>query len=53
MFVPLNFVRFNLLSGSSALYGAHPWHWNASQGLPAVEASLLPLVLLGALLARW
>lgn len=42
--MPWEFLRFNLLAGGSALYGAHPWHWNLSQGFPAVAATLLPLM---------
>lgn len=49
--VPWEFARFNLLGGGSALYGAHPWHWNLSQGFPAVAATLLPLMALGVALA--
>ena len=29
------------------LYGAHPWHWYISQGLPAVFGGLVPTVALG------
>ena len=47
MFVPWEFLCFNLLSGQSSIYGSHPWHWNFSQGFPAVAATLLPLLLLG------
>ena len=51
MAVPWQFLRFNLLQGASAQYGGHPWHWNLSQGLPAVTASLLPLLVAGLLMA--
>ena len=37
----------NVLQNVSALYGEHPWHWYASQGVPAMLASLLPLVIFG------
>jgi Alg9-like mannosyltransferase family len=40
-------IRFNVLHNGSAAFGAHPWHWYFSQGLPAMLASLLPLVLVG------
>jgi hypothetical protein len=50
--VPWEFLRFNLLSGQSALYGSHPWHWNLSQGFPAVAATLLPLMAGGLVLSR-
>ncbi|PRW18326.1 GPI mannosyltransferase 3 [Chlorella sorokiniana] len=49
--VPWEFFRFNLLAGASAQYGGHPWHWNLSQGLPAVAASLVPLLAAGLLQA--
>lgn len=45
--VPWNFFVFNLLQGGSELYGAHPWHWNLSCGVPTVLTTLLPLVLIG------
>ncbi len=45
--VPWNFFAFNLLHGGSELYGAHPWHWNISCGLPTVLTTLLPLVFIG------
>lgn len=47
VFVPWNFFAFNLLAGGSQQYGAHPWHWNVSCGLPTLLASLLPLAALG------
>lgn len=50
--VPWEFLRFNLLAGASAQYGRHAWHWNLSQGLPVVAASLLPLMAAGLLMAR-
>ncbi|KAK4318396.1 hypothetical protein Pmani_010592 [Petrolisthes manimaculis] len=48
VFVPWNFAKFNVLSGLSAHYGIHPWHWYLTQGVPATFAThLLPLVLAG------
>lgn len=41
-------LEFNVLQNSSADYGAHPFHWYFSQGMPAMLASLLPLVVWGA-----
>lgn len=29
-----NFLKFNLTG--SAIYGAHPWHWYLTQGVPAI-----------------
>lgn len=40
-------LKFNVLDNSSANYGSHPPHWYLSQGLPAMLASLLPLVAAG------
>lgn len=54
--VPWQFLKFNLLAGGSALYGSHPWHWNASQGAPVVALTLLPLAAAGLrvpLPAKW
>jgi len=42
-FVPWNFFRFNSLHDIGALYGTHPWHWNFTQGLPAILTVLTPL----------
>lgn len=41
-------LEFNVLQNSSADYGAHPFYWYFTQGMPAMLASLLPLVLWGA-----
>jgi phosphatidylinositol glycan class B len=42
---PLNFLRVNLLSGVSAAYGVHVWHWYASEAMPALVGPwLLPLI---------
>ncbi|CAM9832073.1 unnamed protein product [Ectocarpus sp. 13 AM-2016] len=45
--VPLNFLRFNVLEGKSRIFGEQPWHWNFSQGLPAVLGAALPAALWG------
>jgi len=45
--VPWEFFKFNLLQGGSAQYGSHPWHWNVTQGLPAVLSSYTPLLIYG------
>ena len=42
-----NFARFNLLEGGSEAYGAHPWHWYLTQGVPAVALAFLPLAARG------
>lgn len=40
--VPINFLRFNVLEGQSKIFGEQAWHWNFSQGLPAVLGAALP-----------
>ncbi|CAN0060025.1 unnamed protein product [Ectocarpus fasciculatus] len=45
--VPLNFLRFNVLEGKSRIFGEQAWHWNFSQGLPAVLGAALPPALWG------
>lgn len=50
--MPWEFAKFNLLASGSAQYGSHPWHWNLTQGLPTVAATLLPLALAGMCLAK-
>ncbi|CAM9187423.1 unnamed protein product [Phaeothamnion confervicola] len=47
-FVPLNFLRFNVLEGSSAVFGVQPWHWNFTEGLPAMLGLSLPFFIPGA-----
>jgi hypothetical protein len=42
-------LEFNVLQNASANYGSHPFHWYFTQGMPAMLASLLPLVLGGVL----
>lgn len=32
--MPWEFAKFNLLSGHSAMYGEHSWHWNFTQVSP-------------------
>eukprot|EP01062_Namystynia_karyoxenos_P045309 TRINITY_DN33653_c0_g1_i2.p2 TRINITY_DN33653_c0_g1~~TRINITY_DN33653_c0_g1_i2.p2 ORF type:complete len:592 (+),score=184.24 TRINITY_DN33653_c0_g1_i2:57-1778(+) len=45
---PLEFVRFNVLSGGAAHFGTHPFHWYFTQGLPAVLGTHLVWFLLAA-----
>jgi phosphatidylinositol glycan class B len=47
-----NFIRFNVVQGLDAYYGAYPWHWYAINGVPAVAASLLPLLVYGLIAAK-
>lgn len=45
--VPLNFLKFNLLSSGGDYYGTHKWHWYFSQGFPAMLLTFLPFSLIG------
>jgi phosphatidylinositol glycan class B len=49
---PLNFLRFNVLQRGNEFFGLHAWHWYASQGLPTIGATLVPLAALGLARAR-
>ena len=41
-----NFLEFNVLTGGSAHFGVHSWHWYFSSGLPSVlTVQLIPVVL--------
>ncbi|CAE8618487.1 unnamed protein product, partial [Polarella glacialis] len=46
--VTWNFARFNLLHDGGALYGSHPWHWYATEGLAVTLGTFLPFFLAGA-----
>ena len=41
--VPVNFLKFNLLDGGSALYGSSPWHANFTMHLPSILLLNFPL----------
>lgn len=43
----LSFLRFNLLAGLDAFYGAYPPAWYLYDGVPAVVAAFLPLLAIG------
>src|SRR5262245_29178522 len=45
-FTPVNFLRTNL-SSVSLFYGASPWHYYLTQGLPILCATALPFTLHG------
>uniref|UniRef100_A0A7S4MRE3 Mannosyltransferase n=1 Tax=Vannella robusta TaxID=1487602 RepID=A0A7S4MRE3_9EUKA len=47
VFVPLNFINFNVLRGVGSYYGNHPMHWYFSNALPVILFTLLPLFLYG------
>ncbi|VDM47054.1 unnamed protein product [Toxocara canis] len=40
-----NFAKFNVFEGGSSHFGAHPWHWFLSQGLPStLTVQLIPII---------
>ncbi|KAG9295804.1 hypothetical protein G9A89_009033 [Geosiphon pyriformis] len=47
VFIPLNFLRVNVFQSISIFYGAHPWHWYLTQGIPVVTTTLLPFMIKG------
>jgi phosphatidylinositol glycan class B len=47
VFVPWNFIYFNILKDIGSFYGTHPWHWYLTQGLPAIVASFIPFSAIG------
>ncbi|CAM9552462.1 unnamed protein product, partial [Discosporangium mesarthrocarpum] len=49
--VPERFLRFNVVEGGSRIFGEQAWHWNFTQGLPAVLGAALPLAVRGGLQA--
>ena len=52
VFVPWEFVKFNLFQDGSAMYGSHSWHWNFTQGFPTITVTFLPLAMWGMHLSR-
>ncbi|KAF6777458.1 hypothetical protein AHF37_03138 [Paragonimus kellicotti] len=42
-----NFIRFNLLTDGSHVYGVHSWHWYLSSGIPAILWTQVPFTLIG------
>lgn len=49
VFVPWTFIKTNVFQSIAIFYGAHPWHWYLSQGLPLMLLTFLPLTILGLL----
>ena len=50
VFTTLNFLRFNFLSGNSALFGSHPVYWYITSVIPA---NLGPHLILGVFVLCW
>ncbi|XP_072038119.1 GPI mannosyltransferase 3-like [Amphiura filiformis] len=47
VFVPYNFVHFNVFHDIGAFYGSHPFYWYLTQGVPVVMATHMVPFLLG------
>ncbi|KAG7025025.1 GPI mannosyltransferase 3, partial [Cucurbita argyrosperma subsp. argyrosperma] len=47
VFVPLNFLKFNVLSSGGDFYGTHKWHWYFTQGFTAMLFSFIPFSISG------
>ncbi|CAG5121205.1 unnamed protein product [Candidula unifasciata] len=52
VFVQLNFLWFNLITGGADIYGVHPWHWYFVQGFPVVLGTLIFPFVVGAWRAK-
>ena len=50
VFVPFQFLKFNVLRGVGNYYGVHPFHWYFSNALPVVLFTFLPVFIFGAFL---
>jgi len=51
VFVPWEFLKFNLLENGSKLYGTSPWHANFTMHIPSMLLSYIPFLILGLLRA--
>ncbi|CAO3588463.1 unnamed protein product [Absidia cylindrospora] len=47
VFVPWTFIKTNVFQSIAIFYGAHPFHWYVTQGLPLMLLSFLPLTIIG------
>ncbi|XP_027069635.2 mannosyltransferase APTG1-like isoform X1 [Coffea arabica] len=52
VFVPLNFLKFNILSSGGDYYGTHPWHWYFTQGFTVMVFTFLPFVVAGIVISK-
>ncbi|KAI8060158.1 Alg9-like mannosyltransferase family-domain-containing protein [Gongronella butleri] len=49
VFVPWAFLKTNVFQSISVFYGAHPWHWYFSQGVPFMLFTYVPWCVAGAI----
>lgn len=47
VFVPWQFVQFNVLRGVGSYYGTHPMHWYFTEAIFVVFFTVLPMILVG------
>ncbi|KAI8338676.1 Alg9-like mannosyltransferase family-domain-containing protein [Chlamydoabsidia padenii] len=47
VFVPWAFIHTNIVQSIALFYGAHPYHWYLSQGLPLMLFTYIPFTLYG------
>lgn len=50
--VPLNFLKFNVLSSGGDFYGTHKWHWYFTQGFSVMLFSFIPFSISGIITSR-
>jgi len=51
-FVPLNFLKLNVIKNIGVFYGSHPRHWYLTQGLPILFFTFLPIFPFGVRYSR-
>lgn len=47
VFVPYNFIEFNVIKNLATFYGTHPFHWYFTAGFPAIMGSMIFFFLYG------
>ncbi|CAO3651314.1 unnamed protein product [Cunninghamella blakesleeana] len=47
VFVPWTFLKTNVFQSIAVFYGAHPFHWYLSQGLPLMLFTFIPFTCIG------
>lgn len=51
VFVPFNFLQFNIVKDFARFYGTHPWHWYFSQGFIGMVGSMNIFLAIGVYLS--
>lgn len=47
VFIPFNFLHFNIIQSISLFYGINSWHWYISQGLPIILTTFILFIIIG------